>query len=880
LDGPSTERTGKLFRHTRQDVERLVLRGRALAGELRAESSADQPEMLEPWLHQALEFLGNAGLDRASEPEVAVLEQLVTQLLTVAPAEQQAEHRASVATGAERIVGFFETVLRRYLLAGEKADRVWAGDLELLHRTYAVFGATGRWPVLVDPIFADLHFDLRRAINSMPESVANIADGRVRLTLRGVKLLPEGATDIALADEALSLFRNSFPSGETLQAFRVRDICKQLGWPEALGRRVVALYGGSDNQDPDVSRVVFPESIRNIATLDEFIDRTMPLPVPAASARPADSSASSASVAIARSPQRHEAPKRPARGAEAQPPERSTADPDVAAAAESIVRDVEEQSPEASAETPAPAPESAPTPARGATGDLTARPDNPEYAISEARIPGQSGSRESTPDASKTVGETPRTARTGTADVPPGHSLSKDTWVWFTPALLIVALPAGVALVRSVLPKHALLGIPAGLAVAWLAVGLHRLFTGVRISRPMLWTAGSLSVLLFGGAVLGDILVRPSDGVSTEDGPSATAARRDAGPLDEGNGPDATSVSSSTDAMAAGAFGDGDAASRRPAAHSVPAVEDVGEPGQGDASGAIRSAVRADLRCFAVVATHVGSDCEHPELNPGYLVTLRNFCVDHSEATVWAYSVCVACGGCTPPRFASGFGANWANRTGRLDHPINGTTWDQAAAFCGWLGKRLCAESEWEAAARGEGGRCYPWEEVARATCGRAQMWEDKGADVRCGEGTNGGCNLGTTAPVCTIPDGDTPERVCDLAGNVSEWVGPFFERGSCVSDKDECRDPFARERHGRKTARGGSFCGGDSAVRSDLSGYVDEPLSNLRQRGIRCCWDSTMPLPHEWGIALYTDVPEAAAASRVDCSFFGGQGVVQIDSP
>ncbi|MFO8071276.1 MAG: formylglycine-generating enzyme family protein [Polyangia bacterium] len=157
----------------------------------------------------------------------------------------------------------------------------------------------------------------------------------------------------------------------------------------------------------------------------------------------------------------------------------------------------------------------------------------------------------------------------------------------------------------------------------------------------------------------------------------------------------------------------------------------------------------------------MGSTEGNSNETPVHEVTVPGFEMTKTEVTVSQYAECVAASVCSEPD--TGSDCNW-NESGYEDHPVNCVDWNQAVAFCEWVGGRLPSEAEWEYAARGGGQDItYPWGDET-ATCDYAVMYD----------GGNG-CGTGRTWSVCSKTAGNTDQGLCDMAGNVWEWVQDWY---------------------------------------------------------------------------------------------------------
>jgi len=170
---------------------------------------------------------------------------------------------------------------------------------------------------------------------------------------------------------------------------------------------------------------------------------------------------------------------------------------------------------------------------------------------------------------------------------------------------------------------------------------------------------------------------------------------------------------------------------------------------------------------------------------PAHTVSISEFQIDRTEVTQAKWAKCVEAGACDKPNCEY-------DPTTTPERPVTCVTWKDANAYCTWLGRRLPTEAEWEYAARFNDGRMYPWGDSA-ATCTYANMYYN----------LQEGCGTGSAANVCSkSTKGDSFLGLCDMAGNVWEWVYDYY--GSYSSTSIETDPDGAAS--GLHLVRGGGF--------------------------------------------------------------------------
>ena len=183
----------------------------------------------------------------------------------------------------------------------------------------------------------------------------------------------------------------------------------------------------------------------------------------------------------------------------------------------------------------------------------------------------------------------------------------------------------------------------------------------------------------------------------------------------------------------------------------------------------------------------------------GDTVRVDSFYIDLYEVTNRAYAYFISATGYKAP-------AHWKKGIvppGEEEHPVVEVSFEDAARFAAWAGKRLSTEEEWELASMGNQVRKFPWGESYRP--GAANIWSER---------------LNHTAVVGSYPEDRSTFGLYDVVGNVAEWVDSWLGRKKLY-----------------RTYRGGSYYVNmtDPSLASRDGHY---PNSKIKYVGFRCARD------------------------------------------
>lgn len=127
-------------------------------------------------------------------------------------------------------------------------------------------------------------------------------------------------------------------------------------------------------------------------------------------------------------------------------------------------------------------------------------------------------------------------------------------------------------------------------------------------------------------------------------------------------------------------------------------------------------------------------------------------------------------------------GASWRHPEGphsglrdRGDHPVVHISWNDAVAYCAWVGGRLPTEAEWEWAARGGATTTFPWGD---------ELEPDGVHRMNVFQGTFPGGNTLADGWAGTCPVGSFEPNgfgLYNVVGNVWEWTADTFGPGTHV---------------------------------------------------------------------------------------------------
>lgn len=171
------------------------------------------------------------------------------------------------------------------------------------------------------------------------------------------------------------------------------------------------------------------------------------------------------------------------------------------------------------------------------------------------------------------------------------------------------------------------------------------------------------------------------------------------------------------------------------------------------------------VQAFAATSTPITSVRETDKMTMVYVpMGEEPFWIDQTEMTYERYLECPSQIGCKAPNLGENDSESFRAHYLVPKHPIVGVDWFSAKAYCNWVHPNgdLPTLSQWEYAAFGNENIPFPWgSEQPSQNCNPAII-----ANCRTMLGKNT-----DTAPVGSVPAGDSWVGAKDMVGNASEWV-------------------------------------------------------------------------------------------------------------
>jgi formylglycine-generating enzyme required for sulfatase activity len=212
----------------------------------------------------------------------------------------------------------------------------------------------------------------------------------------------------------------------------------------------------------------------------------------------------------------------------------------------------------------------------------------------------------------------------------------------------------------------------------------------------------------------------------------------------------------------------------------------------------------------------MGDNAGDPDEYPERTVTLSPYKIDKMEVTNAAYAMCVKAKACDPNEYMDD------PELGKEDHPVVGVTWEDAVAFCKWIGRRLPTEAEWELAAKGGDFRKWPWNGPFNPSLANTNDKNDP---------------YEKTAPVTEFKGGESPFGVLNMAGNVAEWVYDYFDPTYYRAGVNNTQNPRGPSSGRERVVRGGSYLDSSHAARV-AARRAKLPTESDNSIGFRCAKD------------------------------------------